>query len=124
MTKEERRNLLQKMIDANENMAPGSPDNALIYATCLVSLCGNSEYKNAEAIWKYESERENLEAIEQQWGQYVLDLEQPDSHSDMLYDLLAQQQIIVNSLFGASEMAYDYFLGIANDDRKMEPMDV
>lgn len=124
MTKQERKELLAEMIEANDKMSPEQPHQAFIYAKCLVALCSNFEYKNAEAIWYYESENERLEGINEQWSQYVMDLEQPDSHSEMLYNLMTHQETVVNSLFEDSENAYNYFLGVTKDNGIIGPMEV
>ena len=85
MTKQERKALLETMIDANENMSPERSHYAHVYADCLITLCNNLEYKNAEAIWRYKIEREGAGDMHEQWCQYISDIEQADPHSEMLY---------------------------------------
>jgi hypothetical protein len=116
MTKDERKELLLKMLEANDRMSKDRQSYISIYATCLIQLAETREYNYASAIWSYEHELENEEFTSDAYFGCMLEQNSTDSHSEMLRGVMEFKQREVEALRGLAEEGYDYFLGIYRGD--------
>ena len=121
MTTSERRELLLQMLEANEKIEAKNTYSTFIYSNCLLQLCDSKDYKHATAIISYEREKENAQWTEEQYWNYVHDLEKPDSHSEKLHQITVAKVEFANTLEDSSNEGYDYFLGIFNEERGSKP---
>jgi hypothetical protein len=112
MNKEERKNLLERMIKANDLMSESATSQVLEYANCFIQLCTDLEYKHADALWKHEYAVENLEYTREQYYNYISKLKNEDRQNNSLYEIMRHQEKEAELLYEASRKGLQYFLGL------------
>jgi len=110
MTRKERRELLERMIKANDAMSPEKPIKAYDYAECFILLSNSIESKHASALWQFKREEENL---------YAMNQSRREHETEMEWQIREHQENVVEILEDASIESLKYFL--ESDKEPIEP---
>lgn len=106
MTKDIRKEILERMIKANDEFTPNKEVKAYEYAECLMQLCNELEYKHAKAIYEYAEVSENAANYGESWDGNINSEE---------YDILENLQSEAANLYGPCLEGLKYFLGSDSD---------
>ena len=107
-----RKELVEKMILANENITSDSDTTFLAheYASLFKQIGNPKELNNAELIRVYEDEEERLVRFREDWGYSVLD-DHSQSEIKRRELIINNQEILLNDLEAGYEEAIEYFAG-------------
>lgn len=114
--KAERKKILEEMLRANERFSEGAERKVEEYAIQFVGLCNKAEFEHAHAIWSYRWEKDNLDLCEEEYYDYLAELEDDsDGESEKLKRIWEHKTKVVKSLTQAYQDGIAYFLCIEQE---------